>query len=298
MKVNFLSPNESYSVIKSAQYLNFISSPEIQLRIGKDGSKSDLLKYYKHQLVSFLTSEQQVIQWYISMMIPYVSRYAPKLLIPEIQFGKFRAGTDWDFPFTVGNTVFLTETYIQSMKMGRITNKTRPILVTLVHELVHINTPAFLQQFEYIYRKHFGFRKVTGVDLSRIHRYIITNPDGYQLEWIVGFRIQNDDRIRWFMPVLVFRNNVRSMLAELDEHYVATGMLIPTESYPLYTNAIYGLRKHNYHPNEIVATLLSEYVIRGRKYDRVPHLNPSSAMYADLGSTVGAPITAPLMMNI
>lgn len=212
------------------------------------------------------------------------------MLPSKIDFIKFKKGFEWNCPFTIGvDTIILSSTVMEDAIKGKAHSHFRErVLEILVHELVHLHQRREPDQYIHIYTDIFGFiRKHVNLthDLSQ---YVVTNPDGHNYEWIMPFRINAETK--FLLPVAILEQGaVTGVLVELTTmngqiFHNRNNTVIPIAAYPLY-NELFGVQQQLYHPNEIIAHLISQYIVQGHVYHTKTFKSP--VIYRVIDTLIG-----------
>lgn len=279
LQIDYLSPKRAFKYFQQAPHIRMMHPYEISLRT--HGKTMDILSFYRDNLLEFEPDQMQVLTWYCNAITPYIEKFAPKLMPQQIKFILLKEGTEWDFPFTLAKgrqvgAIVLTTKVIERARYGKETRNdqlVKEFMNILTHELVHIHQKQHQSLYDLMYQRHFGMREKNISLDQKLINHLITNPDGYQLKWAIPFDLK--EGTVWFMPAMIVDkdNHMREVLLRLKTDYYGTGRLyndslkmIPVEAFPLYTD-LYGFKHQVYHPNEIAARLLSEYVILSHNYD-------------------------------
>jgi hypothetical protein len=97
----------------------------------------------------------------------------------------------------------------------------------------------------------------------------MANPDGYNLEWVVF------SKGKYWMPS--FADEMDGLLWEVVllnrpglPKWKVTNNLVDISSDQSYLDRFYGKNDQSYHPNEIMAVLLCEYIVLDKKYTVSP----------------------------
>ena len=219
-----------------------------------------MLKYF-HNLVDYIFNKK------LPKLCPDTSR---------IKYLKLKANVDWNYPYTINNTVVIPQHYMNDM-VSAVAALDRPDTelwnvprhdysninkqgAILCHEWIHliqrgcINNEFLYNYFINLYENIWEFKKNTLTSYKIPNR--ITNPDGLNDNWIV---LMNNTP---YLPTLSLFNNI------------PTGFLISAETHSWtlidnsasYMNRFYGLKEQLYHPNEIFAHLVSDYIILNKMY--------------------------------
>lgn len=287
MSIKFLSVSEAQYIIYTDEYFNSFNQEELKIRTkgyGKD--------YYYHNLLEFSREEQIIIERICNISLSLMNAKIPKL-VPKntIGFIKVKAGVDWDYPFTIGNNIVLSEMVIEkffestklSQEYNQISAKQwnlwRPQSTTILehatlitHEIIHITqrnpTPLQYNNILSIY-KDWGFRKIhpsslvvqTGLSLP----LLITNPDGYNFNYVV--EVYSEGKWNWLLPTLVYsQDKPRGIIFRLtplsDGRFIINNKYDYIEQFGKYKDMFPIAVEQLYHPNEIFATFVSEWLIK------------------------------------
>jgi len=180
-------------------------------------------------------------------------------LAGRMDFILLRAGTYWDFPFTWGHwTVVVTTKFFE-----------RPaddIIKILTHEWVHLDQRRHPLKYENYYQRTLGFRK-RQLNFGRWSQYLLRNPDGdrYEWEWLDGHKR--------YIPMATHEHfgsscQFRTLLLEVSLPDYTVTHSHPVEQVSSYWNR-FGTRKQLYHPNEIIANIIADYLVNGTKYPQI-----------------------------
>lgn len=269
-EIIYLSTEDAYTHFKTAPHIPMMQNFEVYLRTGKTVNnvtrQQTIMAYYKNAIRQFGTSDKQTISRYVDYVRPLIEKHAPGLLPQKLCFLKLKKGTEWNFPFTLNNCIVLTSQAIKRAK-SLLTTNPKEFMVILVHEMIHLHQKAHPTQYNLLYKRNYSMQQHP-VKLSQsILQWVITNPDGFRPEWIIQYKSD-----RWFLPLLItdehgeMREVLVSLKRELNGDYIDDGSEpVPISAYAPYS-ALYGIDKQLYHPHEITARLLSEYIIQDHVY--------------------------------
>jgi len=162
----------------------------------------------------------------------------------EWNFIVTKSGSDWDFPFTAGTAVVLTERALKTVTPE-----------TLAHEMVHIYQRFDQASFDDIYQRHFSMVKVRSLRLPRgLGKKLVMNPDGPDVRW--AHRLPWG--LVWVCMVVPSRGKPpekRAYDAILDKSTLHVKTRINTNRLKRYAAAL-GVPTHSlYHPNEMAAEI-------------------------------------------
>ena len=166
---------------------------------------------------------------------------------------------EFGYPYTLGNTIVLPEHMVSDVSTE-----------TLLHEKIHVFQRMYPRLFDDLYTVLFPFmKKMDAPDIAfsdDIRKTEMTNPDGNSDIWLYF------DKGVWFYPSLQL--GTVSMTEEVG--YAVESRLNPMKvdsrrRVPL--RSLHALRSYPrsvsvYHPNEIIACLLSHQVVTGKKISK------------------------------
>lgn len=285
MSIKFLSVSEAQYIIYTDEYFNCFNESELMIRTkgyGKD--------YYYHNLLEFSKEEKFIIERICNISLSLMTSKIPKL-VPKntIGFIKVKAGVDWDYPFTIGNNIVLSEVtlrkFIDGTKLSndysqvsaKQWNLWRPQATNILehatlitHEIIHITqrNPTPLQYNNILsFYKDWGFRKIhpNSLVLQTTLPPLITNPDGYNFNYIV--QVYSEGKWNWLLPTLIYsQDKPRGIIFKLtplsDGRFIVTNDYDFIEKFGKYKDMFPIAVEQLYHPNEIFATLVSEWLIK------------------------------------
>lgn len=258
---------------------HLLESRQILLRADFMKQMQPIEKHFRYKdadpntaLLEFTDVEKQTIAWYFSILVPLLMKNGQQLLTDNIKFLKLKRGIEWDCPFSIGtNTIVLSEKILETATSGKCNSIDRErFCEVLTHELVHLHQRRHPNVYENIYTTIFGFIKRKVALSDNLAQYIVTNPDGPQYEWIMPFRLQA--KLKFMLPIAMINEvgTPSGVLVELTSNngklfHEISNTVIPINSYPLYYN-LFGVKNQLYHPNEIIAHIISEYIVQGHMY--------------------------------
>jgi hypothetical protein len=287
-------------------YLKSFSSEERDYRLKTQtqnqtqtgDSYSNLLNAYIKQLRDFTQDEHIALESYFN----HILQRAPCL--QSIKFGLIKidsnpAELDWNFPYTINQSIVLPTGLLNTMcdayvQLNRIPSFLRPQnadfdqhMVTLTHELIHIiqrNSglyPEWNSLLTEMFQRIWGFRSLRNVTIEGLapHMpFMVTNPDGANFQWAIQIPSPSDPKnSRWYLPILTHdvvphSNGLPTgILVEIqwmnsNRLKLIGGKWHVINQFPMYTSKFFGLTHQLYHPNEISAHLISEFLIKNQEY--------------------------------
>lgn len=278
--------------------LNYTFDPQLSCQTLRENIRN----CYTTKTVDFNQTEKNVISFYFKHLFNLLWNKAPGL-IPQkqdIDLIKLQINVDWNFPYTINHAIVipslflnnLVNTYHQyydqiSKKPLEVWNPTRTHYddfidqktCVLCHELIHILQrnktlyPEHHKIFNHIYEKIWGFQSIDKSMIKWSHQNeetffnVLTNPDGYNYEWMIPIYNHETNYNHLFLPLLSrnLENKPIGILVEINEtnhnQYLVTKHWNDINSIKRYVQKFYGLTKQLYHPNEISSHLIASYVV-------------------------------------
>ena len=240
----------------------------------KSFMRKELNKFYKKNTIEFTLEEQKNISKICLRCNSLLKNYLKKDKIPYWNFLKLKSGIDWDFPYTIGKSVVFTQ--YRLYKLLELYNTQNDdnmniTLTTFIHEYLHILQRLNQNIFNMFYKKYWKFHSVPSIIKDNIDNnvwlqtYHISNPDGLNNEWCIKegntyyipFLMLNPESIKEHKPILLVANKYGLKYENEDAKIPQYENL---ENNPLYNKYTFGIRQ-SYHPNEIYANLVSEYIV-------------------------------------
>lgn len=242
MEVRFLSPSQAYVKLQG-------------LNINKGCTK-----LHFDNIISFNTRQKTRLLHGMNKLEKLLERYFVD--VGKIEFVLLDSGVYWDFPFTYGKTVIcMTPKLFQKNQ--------EHLLKILTHEWVHLDQRRSPDKYERYYNT-LGFTR-TDMDYGALEPHLLRNPDGDQYEWIweYGGKI--------YAPIaLLMQCNFHVLLLEITQPEQAkygddTKVIMHKvhEIVPYYER--FGTKKQLYHPNEISAHLLADYIVMNKQYVQIDY---------------------------
>ncbi len=268
--------------------------------------RKKLAYYYTSLVTDFNEYEKNIIKFYFERLFDILSKKSPELIPKKkkIHLIKLNEGVDWNYPYTINHSIVLPMVFIKSLidhyhqyedqinqTSVKVWNLITPMpdlinqkILVLCHELIHILQrnkdiyPNHTNIFNFIYTEIWGFIKINKSLIEFPHQKkdnflnVITNPDGYNYEWIIPVYNHETNYDHMFLPLLSrnLNNKPIGIMIELktlvNNKYLITKHWNDIDKIKRYTNKFYGLKNQLYHPNEISAHLISNYVILNHIY--------------------------------
>lgn len=298
--INFLNKTQATENFNKEKYFSTFNIDEIIVRIPSDLLDlcvNNVKLYYIMNIQEFTDREKHVLNKMITMSLSMIYKTIA-VLYPNVPINviKLNSNVDWNYPFTVNNSIVLTQSVIDGylrtfekfekefgIKSASVWNLSRldikPLLndtETICHEIFHIvqRNPTLIQSnyFNKLY-KQWGYVRVNPkqftIQKNAINNMIpISNPDGYNFNFIMPLLYEG--KWKWFTPLLIYDQSLSkpvNVIAEINTYkntYEITNNIINVNDYSLfkYTKlpTFPQLEKLN-HPNETFAYVYAKWLI-------------------------------------
>ena len=271
--------------IKFRSNINYINKNEICNKFLKTDykfNKFDLkLRNIKSDIHNFYCSNIIELNSYDKNKLNYIIYYLKKIinkkfyfLLKDIHFVKWNNNVDMGYPQTHLNLICLPEYFINNITINSID---KDILVTIIHECIHIWQRKDKKFFDKLY-KLWNFKKVNFIhNYDKLKEIIRFNPDG-----VKDILIFNN-----ILITCIYNNNCQNIG---DVSYVGYELKTHKNQYTIenlnnynslknineFTNFFGKLNYNHYDPNELSATFLTKFILEN--YDYTP-INIHSPAY-------------------
>lgn len=239
-------------------------------------------KHYCNNVLDFTIDEQIQLQYVIELLEKEIIKNirGGTLGIRE-DFNTRKHFNEWNFvktsdlvenelPHTVNKYIIISTSFLEQMN-DLIADDNKKLLLknigaTLLHEQIHISQRKNKKIFDTLYSKYWNFKKLHNVPIDGyIKEKQRLNPDGMELNW--GFQLALDT---YLIPIVLLKNvdevtGKNANLERFDKYglVLKENKIIKREQLNIFSNYINyfcGI-SNNYHPNELSATLISEYLL-------------------------------------
>lgn len=214
-----------------------------------DDGRREIFDMYKNNTMNFTEDEKQAITDAVNHLFTSYKDKVP--LIKEWNIIKVNDEMDWGYPYTLGDNIVIPKKMI---KMDVV-----ELAKMLFHEQMHIIQRRNFGIFDEFYKNHWKFEEFELPNDPWINKYVVHNPDS---DNFYIYRLTED---LYMMPLpttfnkhytlsedALFLTNEKKILVKDEEPHMESLRNIVE-----YNNRFYGMSSL-YHPNEILATLLSE----------------------------------------
>jgi hypothetical protein len=244
MEIYFLTPEEAYPRLQN-----------VHINTGS-GSDKSCTRTHHHSIIAFTSTQRSLLAHFMKKLETSLEPYRSE--VGKIDFVLLESGVYWDFPFTWGETIICLTPKFFTMSY-------KEILTILTHEWIHLEQRRYGQKYELYYR-NLGFRKAQ-IDFGALGPYILRNPDADNYEWIW----QTDPTSPVYAPVaLLHQCQFSTVLLEFKDIVKGEVVLHKTENVPAY-HRHFGTKRQLYHPNEIVAHLIADYLVDGYRHRQIDY---------------------------
>lgn len=183
------------------------------------------------------------------------SQYAFR--IGTVNFILLQRGSYWDFPFTLHDTVVMTSALLDQPQLR--------ILHTITHEIIHLDQRRKPEKYEKYYRT-LGFAKVR-INFGLLGPFLLKNPDASHYEWIFNGK---------YVPVaLLLQGKIHTVILKMKSGTQPSTMhirkMLPVSKVSRYATR-FGVHRQLYHPNEIVAHIMADYLVYKEEYLQIDYV--------------------------
>ena len=268
--IQYLSIKEGCNLI-NRYHQNYFIKMKKKESIIRNCDKYDCISYYCNHIQLFTNIEKLEINSCVLYIKNYYYKYYPNLNRLPWNFIKVSNQIEGGMPHTIYNTIILPQNFIDKLHTS-IQNKNINTIINyfckiLIHEHIHIYQKLYPTRFKELYTQYWNFIPYPKLKLpNNILKKQRINPDGYD-KWIY----QLNDNILLY-PDVILRDNPKNL-----DDVEKIGILINKKN-----NKIIKIKKlnqinqfnyffcnvsQNYHPHEISAIVISEYIINKNYYN-------------------------------
>jgi hypothetical protein len=238
--VSFISKEAACRVFYDLDYLKQFNSLDIASR---HINTTHILNYYCNRVLEFNVNEKKTLSRVIGTMDPTTFPF----LKGPWKFCKLSNSLEYGFPHTHKDIIFISQRTMNNM------DSSENNIGMLVHEQVHLWQRRDRALFDSLYRA-WGFVKVKRpIGINHYLTQVRSNPDIHDLFYAFQGK---------YIPLSVLdKDGSVNYIALLLKNGKIVGD-IPLSSVKDY----FKIRNNHYHPNEISAELVSQYVINPKKF--------------------------------
>lgn len=258
MEINFIEDRNIIKNIFKDYIKNLLKSSNkiLSIKVNKLLINIDfnyLLNIYINNVIFFSNDEKLVITNWILKINKNYNQFK-KFNNVKWNFVKLSTNIELSMPFTLQNTIFLTES---------IFTDSSPIY-TLIHEKIHVIQRLYPDIFEFAYTANLGLIPTNIVFTDFWRDILFPNPDGLKYQHIYEF---NNN---YYLPILAWIENktkqIVILIEKLNYQYITTSKYWNLNDFKDIFFKKYPDNISLYHPYEISAEILT-YIIMDKNID-------------------------------
>lgn len=291
LNLTFLKPVDAYKIIEASDYFSYFN--KINMKARACSNLTDCKMMYKKELMVIDLMEERSMVWLMESMLNLIDKVKPKFASAikyiHIKFAKTSSRLEGDMPHTHKNVIFLPsyfwnkvwqnhQKYLTSRNESIIKDTVKQYGSTIIHELIHILQRQFQSEFDKFYEANWNFIKFDSLnEIDKIHNIVDrnrVNPDGLDIKWIWKnpYNSQRNEPIEYYIILATFRTDSPHFLTDVDNNIYLLEKTTDKENSYRVTNAyllnehedfmsFFKIKDNNYHPNEIAAEYVSQYLL-------------------------------------
>ena len=248
--------------------------------------QNEIQSYYLENVSDFTKTEQNSI-FKIIMQVSEKIRKMISFKSLEWKFAKLSLNTDWNYPYTIDDTIVLPTKFIRNITYFYKTNNP-PVLEaaenTFIHEWLHIVQRNNQELFNQYYKKYWNY--VFCPDLKHnmlknkwIKRYWITNPDGVNGDWaietskgLITPMVLLDNDLHTHRKILIKLSPSKDNIMIDRNSREEKPIFYTYEQVPDFKEKVFHISQ-SYHPNEVFANLVAEQIMKQKNSTEIEFLN-------------------------
>jgi len=249
--IRFIHPSDNiFDRPAFRTYLLQLDRHEYNAKTGKSTPLlTDLITAYQTAVLTWSVGETDMITNVIKQADRYCHDFIALRSIPW-KLVKWNPKLEWGMPFTLHDTIFIPTSHLNKPPFE--------LMRTLIHEKIHIDQRQRQSNYSTLYETSLGWQYVPDMVFPpQIYSQMIHNPDGMDRRWI--FRPDN----------IVMLLTMSGQSVQETFYHWPDFKRIHTGSIGL--RRIYGTDDHLYHPNEMTAHILANWIC-GTRYPNSPEL--------------------------
>lgn len=219
--------------------------------------------FYCLNTLDFSNNEKKNIRYIISL----IKKRIPTTFfnyIKGIKFIKVSKNIESELPHTIHDSIVLPQLFLNQIKTyikkKNIYELNKYIACTIVHEYIHILQRFNYKLFKILYSQFWPFIKVRSNILNKyLNNSQRLNPDGIDQNW--AFKLNSNELVLPYVNLknknLEFVDKFGLKLKIQNKNYIILDNK-KLNYYDEFINYFCGIN-NNYHPNELSASLISEY---------------------------------------
>jgi hypothetical protein len=271
LKINFLKKKNACDIFKNFhnEYFSKMSFKESKIRgcIKKEDELSSNVQkckiHYCENIQNFTELEEKQLFYVINIINKLYKKKFNKLLTLPWNLIKVTNNIEGGMPHTITNNIVLPQRFLNYLntfiKNNQIYNIINTICLTLIHEQFHVFQKMYPNVFKELYINYWNF---TPCKINLNKKYIDNqriNPDGYD-DWC--FKYPN----YMIYPFVELKkkpdhlDSIEKIAFKFKNNKIDYNNIKKLSHYTEYDTFFCNISQ-NYHPHEISAVLLSQYII-------------------------------------
>lgn len=267
----FLTQKESCYLFskKHINYFNKFKFKECKIRgcISKlnqyDNRVEKCQKHYCNNVLNFNMIDKRNISRCILIIDNLYTNYFPQMRKIPWNFIKVSDQLEGGMPHTIEEFIVLPENFLNYLDNTITTNNTESLYLniccTLIHEQIHVFQRKRYDIFKELYTNYWNFFPC---DLKLSNGYLKEqriNPDGID-NWCFKYKNKLLYPFVYLKKDPLHLNDVKVSMIEYQNKKINYDNIVDISNYKDYNNFFCNVSQ-NYHPNEISAIILSEYMM-------------------------------------
>jgi hypothetical protein len=269
--IEFISKEESCYIFQKnhKQYFSKMEYKESKIR-GCIKNFNDFHKkidkcrnHYCNNTMNFNNSEKKNLIFSINIINDIYKKHFPKMLDLPWKFIKVSNNVEGGMPHTINDYIVLPQNFLKYLETIINSNDQSSLIkficTTIIHEQIHVFQKINYQIFKDLYQKYWNFEPCNIKLKEKYIKYQRINPDGYD-DWcfvdkkhsIYPFVKLKDDSIHL--------NDVKTLAIPINNNKIDYKSIYDINTNNYY-NRFFCNVSQNYHPNEISAIILSDFII-------------------------------------
>ena len=170
-----------------------------------DECRKFAVEFYSNAVRSFTDREEEAIRWFVSQVEDAVGGDFPLTARHPWQFLKFSDELCGGFPHTRGQTILLSESFLEQVVEYRQPQAPPEakagLAAVFLHEQFHVLERMYPNRFASLFEDVFGFTRATVREHPWLEARQMSNPDALRLEWLIPM-----DSGQFYWPRTILRD--------------------------------------------------------------------------------------------
>ncbi len=283
IQVNFIKVSPAKSIIKKnhQSYFRQLQPMELVARnvLKKESDYqqpniiSTIEDFYCSQILEFSIEEETLFR---QLIIETISKCSYKQLHKYFRDWNIIKVSDLfedGLPHTIDKYIIIPENFVSDVINLISQGKHREAIIsygsTLSHEQIHVLQRVHPKIFSNLYTQFWNYtmipeNKMNPVIDNYVDKYQRLNPDGLNNNY--WFQLNKNELLMVYVKLKTYSlEDVSKLALIINSHDFKVIETNPLNNYSKYLT-YFGNIGNNYHPNELVATLLSEYIMLSNYY--------------------------------